>query len=233
MIDEVLIRVGSYHFIAEDSGIDCQIFEEQGQHLREQGKSLVYVAKNDKLIGILALQDRVRPEAGQVLQELRNSGARKIVILSGDHKQSVQALEKELPGVDEFQAQLLPEHKTQVIRDLQAQGYRVAVIGDGINDAPAFVAADVGICMSTATGLARESAGVVLMRDNLKGLVILRKIGQRADNLLQSSFNTGVTVNTALMLAAGAGKLSPALAATAHNMTTFAILGRALWAMRG
>ncbi len=228
-----LVRVGSEHFLAEDCGLDCSAVAAEGKKLREQGKNILFVARGNTLLGILALRDKVRPEAGEVLRRLRASGVKKIVVLSGDYKQSVLALRESLPEVDEIHTRLLPEEKASAVAELQAQGYTVAVVGDGINDAPAFAAADVAVSMSASTGLARETARIVLLRDSLDGLLDLRTISERATSLLRGSFRIGVAVNTGLMLAASAGLLSPVTAALVHNSTTFAILTRAVFASTG
>ncbi len=222
-----LIRVGSEHFLAEDCGIDCSAVAAQVKKLRGQGKNILFAAADTQLLGILALRDKVRLEAAWGLRQLRAQGVKKIIVLSGDYKQSVLALHDALPEVDAIKSRLLPEEKAQAVAELRAQGYTVAVVGDGINDAPAFAAADVAVSMSASTGLARETARIVLLQDSLNGLVSLRAVSERAGSLLRSSFRLGVAVNTGLMLGATMGLLSPVTAVLVHNATTFAILTRA------
>jgi len=226
------VRVGSYHFIAEDCGIDCSSVAETAERLRKDGMSLVYVSKNQTLLGFIALREAIRDEAPEVLGVLRGLGVRKIVVLTGDHPETAVHLKAYLSGVDEVRAGLMPEDKAVVVRELQQAGYKVAVVGDGVNDAPAFVASDVGVCMSKGTGLARESAQIVLMRDSLEGLVVARRIAERAGRILDRCFQVGVGVNTVLLLAAGAGMFTPTTAAAFHNMTTFSILGGAILTAR-
>ncbi|MGE4292151.1 MAG: heavy metal translocating P-type ATPase [Desulfovibrio sp.] len=231
-LEGALIRVGSHHYIAEDCGVECDAAAGEAERLHRAGMSVVHVSKNQTLLGVIGLREKVREEAGEVLAALRDLGVRRIVVLTGDHPQTADRLKTLLPGVDEVRAGLMPEGKAQVVRELQQAGHRVAVVGDGVNDAPAFVCADVGLCMSGGAGLARESAGIVLMRDTLDGLVEVRRIAARAGRVLDRCFQTGVTVNTGLLLAAGAGRLSPTAAAAIHNMTTFMILGGAALATR-
>lgn len=221
------VRVGSRHFIADDCGVDCSELEETATRLRAKGASLVYISRDKTLLGVLALRETVRDEASRTLAALRGHGVKRVVVLTGDHQETASQLAERVPDVDEIRAGLMPEDKAEAVRELQRAGAKVAVIGDGINDAPAFVAADVGICMSRATGLARESAQIVLMHDRLDGLSHLRRIAERSGRVLKSCFATGVGVNTGLLLAASAGLLTPTLAAGIHNLTTFSILGGA------
>jgi Cu2+-exporting ATPase len=227
-----LIRVGSHHFIAEDCGIDCSVVADTARRLRGHGVSVVYVSRGQELLGIIGLREMIREEASRVLEVLRGYGFRRIVVLTGDHPQTAARLKERLAGVDEVRAGLMPEDKASVVRELRQAGHHVAVVGDGVNDAPAFVCADVGLCMSGGAGLARESSGIVLLRDNLEGLVDVRRIARRAERVLDRCFQAGVGINSGLLLAAGAGLLSPTAAAAIHNMTTFAILGGAALATR-
>ena len=228
-----LVRVGSRHFINEDCGIDCGAVSARAAELRAEGKSLVYAASNGRLLGVAALLDTIRPETEAVVNSLRDNGIEKIILLTGDHAGTADAFASHFPHVDEVRAELTPEEKADVVESLRNEGYRVAMVGDGINDAPAFTAADVGICMSRSTGLARDSAQVVLTEDSLHGLADAHAIARRVGRILQNCFNTGVGVNVALLIAAGLGHLRPAAAAAIHNANTFAILGAAAWAASG
>lgn len=133
--------------------------------------------------------------------------------------------------VDEIRAELSPEDKARIVRELRQGGACVAVVGDGVNDAPALLAANVGVCMAgqslAANGLTRDSAGMVLLHEGLWGLAAAHKAARRAQRILRSCFGTGVAVNSALLLAAGAGRLSPLAAAAIHNGATFAIMSGA------
>ena len=230
MVDGQLVSVGSLHFINDDRGVDCSALAAETAKLHSQGKSLVYVARGDRLEGVAALRDTVRPEADDVVGFLRDSGISKIIMLTGDHEDTAKSFASTFPHIDEFLYELSPEDKAAVVASLKNAGHRVAVVGDGVNDAPAFTAADVGICMSRSKGLARESAQVVLESDSLAGLITARTVALRVDGILQACFNAGVGVNVGLLLAAGAGMLRPASAAALHNLNTFAILGAAAWA---
>ena len=226
-VDGALVRVGSRHFIADDCAIDCAALASRADRLRAQGRSMVYISRDEKLIGVAALRDALRPEARAVVKSLRAGGVKRIILLTGDHAATAEALAAEFPLLDEVRAELTPEAKAAEVERLRADGFTVAVVGDGVNDAPAFAAADVGVCMSRATGLARDSAQVVLTRDSLDGLAAAHRIARRADAILRRCFLEGVGVNTGLLLAASAGLLSPAAAAAVHNANTFALLGAA------
>lgn len=223
------VRVGSHHFIHDDCGVDCSAFSAQAAKLQAEGKSLVYVSRDGKLLGIAALKDTIRPEAKTVIQSLRANGIKKIIMLTGDHAGTADSLASQFPHMDEMHAELTPEDKANMVKRLQNEGYKVAMVGDGINDAPAFAAADVGICMSRSTGLARDSAQIVLTNDSLEGLTMAHLIARRATRILQNCFSTGVGVNVGLLGAASAGLLKPATAAAIHNANTFALLGAAAW----
>ena len=224
------VRVGSRHFISDDCKVDCSAVAAEAEKLHAQGKSLVYVSCGNELMGVAALLDTVRPEAGEVVERIKESGIRKVVMLTGDHKATANIFAGKFPHVDEVRAELNPEEKATVVKQLQKDGYKVAVVGDGINDAPAFTQADVGVCMSRSTGLVRESAQVVLDQDSLEGLLTARMISQKVSNILQNCFNAGVGVNVGLLGAASAGILTPTRAALLHNLNTFAILGASAWA---
>jgi Cu2+-exporting ATPase len=226
-VDGKRVLVGSRHFIGDDHGIDCSALSARADRLRARGKSLVYAARDGRLLGMAALRDTVRPEAARVIRSLRGHGVKRIVLLTGDHARTAEAFAARFPHVDEIRADLTPEQKAAEITALREAGYTVAMVGDGINDAPAFTAANVGVCMSRSTGLARDSAQIVLSEDSLDGLAAVHLMARRADRILQNCFRAGVGVNAALLLAAGAGMLRPAAAAAIHNANTFAILGAA------
>ncbi|WP_207263878.1 heavy metal translocating P-type ATPase [Desulfovibrio sp. Huiquan2017] len=230
MVGDSLIRVGSHHFIQDDCGVDCSLADAQAKRLRAEGKSLVFISRDDVLLGMIALMDTIRPEAADVVAGLRENGARRVVLLTGDHKGTAKAFAERFPHVDSVHAGLTPEDKARIVEELRESGHKVAMVGDGVNDAPAFTAADVGVCMSRATGLARDSAQIVLNEDSLSGLATAFLVARRAHLILRNCFNAGVGVNSALLLAAGAGLVSPIQAAAIHNGNTFAILGAAAWA---
>lgn len=226
-IEQERVLVGSYHFIAEDEGIDCARARRRADRLRKQGKSLLFVARGDRLEGIIALRDALRPEADGVLRALKAEGIRKIVVLTGDHRVTALALASGLDAIDDIRWELKPEDKAAIIETLHDQGARTAFIGDGVNDAPALVTADVGICMPSGADLARESADVVLLRHDLEALLTARRIAVQTRRTIRHCFNSAVGVNSLILLLAAGGVLPPVTSAILHNTGTIGILGYA------
>jgi Zn2+/Cd2+-exporting ATPase len=155
--------------------------------LEERGKTTILVGEEKEnrvgMIGVIALEDKIRPEARRVVKELRKIGIQKILMLTGDSKRVARAVAKEI-GVDDFYAELLPEDKVRLLRTL-SQGFPTAMIGDGANDAPALAAATVGIAMGAAgSDVALESADVVLMSNDLEKIPYALKLSLRARNVM-------------------------------------------------
>jgi Cu2+-exporting ATPase len=221
------VLVGSRHFIEEDEGIDCSEVDRSAGTLRKNGKSLLYVARENRLLGVIALRDALRPEAVRVLRDLKAAGIRKIITLTGDHPETARAVAGQLPDLDEIRWDLKPEQKAAIVSDLQKQGHQVAFAGDGVNDAPALITADVGICMPGGADLARESAQVVLLKEDLNDLVAARKMAVQARKIIRTCFNASVGLNSLFLLLAGSGRIPPVLAAVLHNANTVGVLGYA------
>lgn len=226
------VLVGSRHFLEDDEGVDCSGVEKDGQKLRSQGKSLLYVARSGTLVGIIALRDELRPEAAEALAMLKQRGITKIVMLTGDHKDTAQSIAAELGCIDEVHWELKPEGKAELVKELQDAGNLIAFAGDGVNDAPALVSADVGICMPGGADLARESAQVVLLEDDLRILAVARDVAENTQHILKRTFKAAVGINSAVLLAASLGHLSPVASAFLHNASTLGILGYAAAAGR-
>jgi Cu2+-exporting ATPase len=222
----VRVLVGSRHFLEDDEGVDCAAADAHATRLRGEGKSLLCVARGGRLAGLIALRDELRPEAAEALAMLRERGISRLVVLTGDHRDTARAVLAGL-GVDEIHWELAPEDKADIVRRLQQDGRRLAFAGDGVNDAPALITADVGVCMPGGADLARESAQVVLLEDDLRALATARDIAMRTRSVLTNSFRTAVGVNSAVMLLAAMGRLSPVSAAILHNACTLGILGYA------
>jgi Cu2+-exporting ATPase len=228
-IDGKHILVGSHHFIAEDEGVDCAHMEETAVVLRRQGKSLLYVAAEGRLVGLIALRDDPRPEAGAVLTALKASGIGRIVVLTGDHKDTAEALVRQLPQIDALHYELKPDDKAAIVKDLKNEGRTLAFVGDGVNDAPALVTAHVGICMPKGADLAREAAQVLLLHEDLHTIVVARQAAIRTNTIIRQTFGATIGCNSLIMLLATAG-MSPVLAALLHNASTIGILGYAAMA---
>jgi len=192
--------------------------------LRRQAETPLLLAVDGTLVGLISLRDEVRPEAAVVLKELRANGIRRIVMLTGDHPDIAQVVAGEL-GIDEWRAEVMPEDKLEVVRELQGEDYVVGMVGDGINDAPALAAADIGIAMGLAgTDVAVETADVALANDDLHRLLDVRDLGARAVDVIRENYGMSIAVNAAGLIIGAGGALSPVLAAILHNASSVAVV---------
>ncbi|OBG56019.1 MULTISPECIES: manganese-exporting P-type ATPase CtpC [unclassified Mycobacterium] len=192
--------------------------------LRRQAETPLLLAVDGKLVGLISLRDEVRTEAVEVLKQLRDNGIRRIVMLTGDHPDIAQVVAEEL-GIDEWRAEVMPEDKLEVVRGLQNDGYVVGMVGDGINDAPALAAADIGIAMGLAgTDVAVETADVALANDDLHRLLDVRDLGARAVDVIRENYGMSIAVNAAGLIIGAGGALSPVLAAILHNASSVAVV---------
>ena len=226
------LLIGSRHYLEEHEGLSFAPFEAEITALEKTGKTLLYVSTQHEAVGLIALRDTLRDDARQVLASLRELGVRHLVMLTGDHRRRAQALADEL-GIDEVFAERVPEDKAGVIEQLRAEGRRVAFVGDGVNDGPALVAADVGIAMSRGAELARATADVVLLEDRLALLVDSVDIAQRTMHLVATNYRAAIGINTGVMIGAALGWLSPVTTAVLHNGTTVGLLIKALRGLGG
>ncbi|MCA2247881.1 manganese-exporting P-type ATPase CtpC [Mycobacterium intracellulare] len=192
--------------------------------LRRQAETPLLLAVDGKLVGLISLRDEIRPEAADVLNKLRSNGIRRIVMLTGDHPDTAEVVAGEL-GIDEWRAEVLPEDKLQAVRQLQDEGYVVAMIGDGVNDAPALATADIGIAMGLAgTDVAVETADIALANDNLQRLLDVPDLGARAVAVIRQNYGMSIAVNSVGLLMGAGGALSPVLAAILHNASSVAVV---------
>lgn len=221
------VLVGNHHFVAEDEGIDCRMSEAGAKALHAQGKSTLYVAKDDHLVGLIAIRDVIRPEAEQALTRLKSLGIKHLVVLTGDQKEAAQALKRALP-ITEIRWNLLPEDKAVILEELKAEGRNIAFVGDGVNDAPALIRADVGVSMPGGADLAKESAQVLMLNEDLMTLPFAREISLRVMSVLNQNFRMTVGFNTLVLLLALTGMASPLAASILHNGSTIGLLTYAL-----
>ena len=226
-IDGLNVLVGSRHFIEHDEGIDCSGADEAGLSFQKEGKSLLYVARDGNLEGVLGLRDELRPEAAAVLSGLKAAGIKKIIILTGDTERTANALAASLPDVDEVYAELRPEDKADIVARLKDEGCILGFTGDGVNDAPALVSAHVGICLPSGADLAKESAQVILLKEDLNTLLTARLIALRCQETIKHAFVSAVSLNSSFLLLASLGWLRPVAAAILHNVSTLGIIGYA------
>ncbi|MBD8505391.1 cation-translocating P-type ATPase [Hoyosella sp. G463] len=192
--------------------------------LRKQAQTPLLLSVNGELVGLVSVQDQIRPEARAILDELRAAGVSRFVMLTGDHPDTAAAVAREL-GITEWRAEVLPEHKLDVVEALRAEGCTVAMVGDGTNDAPALAGADIGIAMGIAgTDVAVETADVALATDDLHRLLDLRELGGHTVEVIRQNYGMSITVNAAGLVLSALGTLSPVLAAILHNASSVAVV---------
>jgi Cu+-exporting ATPase len=205
----------------------------RAEALRAEGKTVVFAARDGRAAGLLAVADPVKESSLAALRELRDEGLR-IVMLTGDGRTTARAVAKRL-GIDEVVAEALPEQKAEAVRALAQAGRRVAMAGDGVNDAPALALAEVGIAMGTGTDVAIEAAGVTLVKGDLRGIVRARRLSRATlRNIRQNLFFAfaynalGIPVAAGLFYPAFGWLLSPMLAAAAMSLSSVSVIGNAL-----
>src|SRR6266849_3933752 len=182
-----------------------------------EGVSLIFVARNGRFIGWLGLQDQTRAEARESLAELRHAGVRRIALVSGDRQAVAMRVAKEI-GCEEVVGECLPQNKVQFVRQIKAKGYRVAVVGDGVNDAPALAAGDMGIAMGAAgSEVAIHSATIALMNNDLRRLPFLVKLSRQTRAVINQNFLFGICFILGGWTAGAFGKINPIVAAIMHN----------------
>ncbi|UJS18402.1 MAG: heavy metal translocating P-type ATPase [Candidatus Jettenia sp.] len=221
------ILVGSKHFIHEDNRIHVECEEPVIKDFVDKGYSLLYVAMENELAGIIAIEDRIRADSHMFLNMLKDLGIERIIMLTGDHEAAARNVAEKL-GIDEYYAQVLPEGKTTVVRDLKSKGYVVAMVGDGINDSPAISLADVGISMKHGADIAKATCDILLLERGLDGIIEARKVAQDAMSRIQRNFRYIIGINTALIGLGIGGMISPVFSALAHNATTVIVAARTL-----
>jgi len=206
---------------------------QKAQELRRSGQTVIFVAVDGAPAGLIGISDPVKPSTPQAIQELKSQGLR-IVMLTGDSRATATAVARKL-GIDEFEAEVLPEKKAEVVKRLQKQGRIVAMAGDGINDAPALAQAHVGIAMGTGTDIAMESGGVTLLKGDLQGIVRARKLSQATmRNIRQNLFFAFIYNSLGVPIAAGVLYpffgllLSPILAAAAMSFSSVSVITNSL-----
>ena len=170
--------IGSYHFVFEDeNSIILEGMEEKFRHLPEEYSHL-YLALEGVLAAVICIEDPLRPEAAEIIRQLKKAGLKKIVMMTGDSERTAKAIAKKV-GVDEYYAEVLPEDKANFVEKEKAEGRKVIMIGDGINDSPALSAADVGIAISEGAEIAREIADITVAADDLAEILVLRMLSNR------------------------------------------------------
>ncbi len=232
MIEGHKISLGNLKLL-QDLGIDPAGLSEKADTMRKEGQTVMFVAVDGKVIGLLGVADPIKETTPEAIDALHKEGIR-IVMLTGDNRLTAEAVAKRL-NLDDVIAEVLPDQKAQVVKRLQAEGRIVAMAGDGINDAPALAQAHVGIAMGTGTDVAMESAGVTLVKGDLRGIVRARRLSRATmRNIKQNIFwafiyNTlGVPIAAGVLYPFFGILLSPILAAAAMSFSSVSVVGNAL-----
>ena len=214
--------IGSYHFVFEDEG--CVVPDGMEERFVElpQEYSYLYLAIEGKLAGVICIEDPLREEAADVISQLRQAGFSKLVMMTGDSERTASAIAARV-GVDEYYSEVLPEDKAGYVEAQKRAGRKVIMIGDGINDAPALSAADVGIAISDGAEIAREIADITIGGDNLERLVMLKKLSDGLMKRIHRNYRAIVGINTGLILLGVGGVLQPTTSALLHNTSTLFI----------
>ncbi len=189
----------------------------------QKGLALLYIAFDGRLLGLIGLRDEVRANARAVIARLRELGAKQIVMLSGDVKSKARAVAKKL-GVDRYYGELLPTQKTEILEQLKAEGRKVVFVGDGINDAPSLMKADIGISMLNGAEIAKASAQIGLLKNDIEGVAQVKALANDTLRLVNRNFNATVGINSIILFLATFGALSPVATALLHNGTTIGLL---------
>lgn len=220
------VIVGSRHFVEDDENIKMLAADDDIKNFGEQGHSLLFVAINGTLAGLVALHDPLRDDAAGFVSRLQQEGITTIM-LTGDNPATAATIAGQV-GIRQWYAQALPEDKVRVVQELQAAGHRVAMVGDGINDSPALSFADVGVSLKHGSDIARETADLLLMGGRLDDLLVAREISQEAMELLKTNFRIIMSINSVALALAITGIASPLLSAALHNAGTVGVALHAL-----
>jgi Cu+-exporting ATPase len=226
------IVCGSAKFLREN-GIDAGPLEPSADEVRGDAATVIFIAVNGGLAGFVGIADPIKASTPEAIAALRDAGIR-VVMLTGDGRTTAEAVGRQL-AIDEVIADVLPEDKSSVVQRLQAQGRIVAMAGDGVNDAPALAAADVGIAMGTGTDVAMESAGVTLLKGDLRGIVRARQVSQATmRNIRQNLFfaffynAAGIPLAAGVLYPAFGLVLSPVVAAAAMALSSVSVIANSL-----
>ncbi len=232
IVDGRRLIIGSHRIMSEEK-VDVSALSQKAEELRGEGATVIFAAIDSRLGGLFAIADPIKATTPAAVEALIRDGVR-VVMLTGDNKTTASAVARKL-GITEVEAEVLPEHKSEIVARLRKEGRIVAMAGDGVNDAPALAAADVGIAMGTGTDVAIESAGVTLLKGDLQGIVRARRLSHATmANIRQNLFfafiynAAGVPVAAGVLYPAFGLLLSPIIAAAAMALSSVSVIGNAL-----
>lgn len=221
LVGDEKVVVGSYHFVFEDENCTVPQDEQDKFNTIPNEYSHLYMAINRKLVAVICIEDPIKDNVKQTLDDLRANGIGKIVMMTGDSERTAKAVAEKL-GIDEYHAEVMPEDKAMFIEKMQTDGNSVIMVGDGINDSPALSKADVGIAISSGAAIAREIADITVSSDDLNSLVTLKEISNLLMARIRSNYRSIMSFNTALIVLGVVGVIPPTTSAFLHNASTLA-----------
>ena len=213
--------IGSAHFVFEDEGAQLESDIKERIESRMQGLSPLYLAIDGTVVGVLGIEDPLKPGVREAIADLHALGVKHVVMLTGDSERTAERIAREA-GVDEFKAELLPEDKYAYVERIKREGRHVAMVGDGVNDSPALGLADVGLAMGGGSDIAKEVADIILTDTDLAAIVRLRRMSQGLIDRLTSSYSKVMLTNSALLALGITGAITPQTSSLLHNGSTIA-----------
>jgi len=224
------VMIGNLRWLAKKQPLTASL-ESQAEQLEGEVKTVVGVALDGQVIGLIGIADTLKADAKEAVAALRAKGI-KTVMLTGDNKRAAAFMAKSL-GIEEVLAEVMPQDKSAKVKELQAAGAKVAFVGDGINDAPALVQADLGIAMGTGTDIAIEAGEIVLVKGNPMKVVEALTLARRTFSAIRQNLFWAFFYNVAAIPLAGFGLLSPIIAAGAMALSSVSVVGNSLRLRRG
>ncbi|TAK04461.1 MAG: cation-translocating P-type ATPase, partial [Candidatus Manganitrophaceae bacterium] len=227
-----MVYIGKPDLFSTRLGINLERVQDDILRLQEQAKTVVLVGDEQAAWGLIAIRDNIRPNARKAIQALHGAGVQKVVMLTGDNPQTADVIAREL-GIDEVYADLKPEDKVIKVRELAERYGHVAMVGDGVNDAPALAEATIGIAMGAAgTDVALETADVALMADDLEKLAYALQLAKRTQSVVQQNLALSALVIGLFVVGAVAGVLSLPMAVVGHEVSEFVVITSGLRMLR-
>ncbi len=225
------VLIGSRHFLEEDEGICFKLSENLIENEFQKGRILLYIAYDGELLGVISLSDEIRDESEKTIERLRELGVKEIIMLSGDAKNKAKEISDKLK-LDKFYGELMPEDKSKIVENLKKDGKKVAFIGDGINDAPALSISHVGIAMQKGADIAKVSADIALLEDNLFLIAKLKELANKSVKLVNQNYHLILILNSIILGSATMGLINSTTTSILHNGTTIGILLNSLKGVR-
>ena len=216
--------IGSAHFLFDDEGIKPDAKTKRFIKKAAEGCSALYLSIGKKLVGMLCINDPIREDAAEVIDGLKNCGFKRIIMLTGDSEAAAKKACEKL-GIDEYRAQVLPEDKANMVKQLKQDGHKVVMVGDGINDSPALAAADVSVAMRSASDIARQVADITLLTEDMSSLIVLKELSEKLFKRINENHRFIVGFNTMLIIGGISGVFTPSASALLHNVSTTCISG--------